>query len=365
MPINQDLAVPGGRTDSSDFGIPSWLCLPPSGTVPPPVSTRPQVLPVRQLGWENFERLCLRLLQRTQEIEQVLPPGAAAGVTRLYGKRGQAQQGIDVYSRDPLPLDAAPPERPAVCLQSRRLQRVTKTGLKSAVSEFVKGTWAPTSRKFIYATSASGADAQFIQEIEIQTRRMAKAGIELGIWDEEEISGLLRDKPELIDDFFGRPWVEAFCGTEVVQRLGSRLDGEQVASLRAKVRRIYGAAFGLADPGIVAPSTTTSTAVPLGERFVTPDLRPLRAAEAYPNEPLASSSTDSGTDADGEATAHLQHDASYLFGEPVDRGRGSLDGDWLGFASSLGSSDHRPGSRRSATPRPAAGARSCCRGSSR
>lgn len=259
MTSSQDPATPGDDTDGSGPNIVSWLSLPPSGTVSPPVSTRPQVLPVHRLGWEDFERLCLRLLRHTQEIEQALAPGASASVTRRYGTRGQAQQGIDVFSRDSLPLDAVPPERPAVCLQARRLQKVSKTGIKNAVSGFLKGTWAPTSRKFIYATSASGVATQFIDEIETQARRMAKAKIELAVWDEEEVSDRLRDKPELIDDFFGRAWVAAFCGTDVAERLGSRLDGEQVANLRAEVRRIYGAAFGLADPGMVAPGTTTST----------------------------------------------------------------------------------------------------------
>jgi hypothetical protein len=232
MTSNQDPATGGDDTDGSGSSLTSWLSLPPSGIVSPPVSTRLQVLPVHQLGWENFERLCLRLLRQTQEIEQVLAPGAAAGVTRLYGTRGQAQQGIDVYSRDPLPLDAAPPERPAVCLQARRLQKVTKTGIKNAVSDFLKGTWAPTSRKFIYATSASGVATHFIDEIETLARGMAEAKIELAVWDEEEISDLLRDKPELIDDFFGRAWVAAFCGTDVAEGLGNRLDGEQVGNLR-------------------------------------------------------------------------------------------------------------------------------------
>lgn len=294
---------------------------------------------MHQLAWENFERLCLRLLRQTQEIEQVLAPGAPAGVTRLYGTRGQAQQGIDVYSRDPLPLDAAPPERPAVCLQARRLQKVTKTGIKNAVSDFLKGTWAPTSRRFIYATSASGVATQFIDEVETQARRMAKAKIELAVWDEEEISDLIRDKPELIDDFFGRAWVTAFCGTDVAEGLASRLDGEQVANLRAEVRRIYGAAFGLADPGMVAASTTTSTGVPLAERFVTPDVRPLRVAEAYPKESLASPSTDTGsTDSGAEPTAQPLHEGSSLVGEPIRGGRGSVDGDWLEFSGSVGRS---------------------------
>lgn len=337
MPSTRDGAPTDDGAGGWDRNIPSWLSLPPSETVEPPVNTRPQVLPVHRLSWENFERLCLRLLRHSQEIERVLTPGTTDGVTRLYGTRGQEQQGIDVYSRDPLPLDAAPPERPAVCLQARRLKQVTKSGINKAISDFLEGTWAPTSRKFVYATSASGVATQFTDEIEAQASRMAEANIELAVWDEEEISEQLRDTPELVDDFFGRPWVEAFCGRAAAEDLGARLDGEQAAQLREEVRRIYTAAFGLADPGTVLQSTPTSTVVPLAERFVTPDVYPLHPSDAYPEESLASASTDSGGKTPHDQDIALaQHDSSSRFGEPVRRGGGALDGDWLGFSSSLG-----------------------------
>lgn len=55
----------------------------------PPVDTAEQRLPFDQLRWERFEDLCLKLaaLQGTPEH------------TRRYGIPGQAQEGIDVYSR--------------------------------------------------------------------------------------------------------------------------------------------------------------------------------------------------------------------------------------------------------------------------
>jgi hypothetical protein len=71
--------------------IPIWLQLPPDA-VPAdigPVITRPQELPFDRLTWENFERLCFRLVQREADVEHC----------QIYGERGQDQQGIDIYAR--------------------------------------------------------------------------------------------------------------------------------------------------------------------------------------------------------------------------------------------------------------------------
>ena len=77
--MNSDTAEP----------VPLWLEWPPNDPVPPPVQTLENLLPVVQLSWENFERLCLRLARESSDIEYC----------RLYGVRGQAQDGIDLYAR--------------------------------------------------------------------------------------------------------------------------------------------------------------------------------------------------------------------------------------------------------------------------
>jgi hypothetical protein len=74
---------------ANDSRIPSWHHVPAEGGVAPPVRTRAQLLPLGALSWENFERLCLRLAQRESDVEHC----------QLYGLRGQAQQGIDLYGR--------------------------------------------------------------------------------------------------------------------------------------------------------------------------------------------------------------------------------------------------------------------------
>ena len=53
----------------------------------------------------------------------------------------------------------------------------------------------------------------------------------------------------MVDDFFGRPWVKAFCGEGAATELGNRLDAREMADLRQELARIYATTFALADPG--------------------------------------------------------------------------------------------------------------------
>jgi hypothetical protein len=66
---------------------------PPSSPTGPPPALPPETglaeLPFNALTWENFESLSLHLADR--EADQI--------ETRRYGTPGQAQSGIDVYSR--------------------------------------------------------------------------------------------------------------------------------------------------------------------------------------------------------------------------------------------------------------------------
>ena len=65
----------------------SWLSTPPTGGgLPPPVQTQNQLLPLSELGWDDFERLCFRLIR--DEVGQVR--------AAIYGVPGQAQGGIDI-----------------------------------------------------------------------------------------------------------------------------------------------------------------------------------------------------------------------------------------------------------------------------
>ena len=265
---------------------PSWLLAPPTGGgVPLPVQTLNQLLPLHKLGWEDFERLCLRLLKT--EVNTVR--------RGLYGVPGQAQHGIDVYAIAPTTPDEAPNPRPYVTLQSRRIKPVTPAALyleravncqpflERAVNYFLEANWADVSQKFIYSTSSSTRATQLLDKIEDLAERLGQWSIEFEVWDQETISEKLKERPELVHDFFGRPWVKAFCGEAAADQLGNRLDAGEMAELRRELARVYAATFRLADPGFAGFGLSEFRRIDLLERLVTPDLiSAARQTAAYP-----------------------------------------------------------------------------------
>ena len=256
---------------------PSRLHVPATASdVEPSVETSPQTLPLSQLSWENFERLCLRLLELDAEPIHVSVHGrdpiATERVVRRYGIHGQAQQGIDIFARNLLPLGEASQSRPYVCLQARRIAQVNPSGLRKSVAEFRAGNWSHASRKFIFATRASMASVTLTDEIEKLALQLVTESIEFAVWDQEDISSRLKEHPELVDDFFGREWAKRFCGDSAARKLGTRLDVQDVNRLRAALTNIYRATFGVADSGVIAFRFGSVPAIGLQDRFVTPDL---------------------------------------------------------------------------------------------
>lgn len=83
------------RQASTWLRAPSRLRTPPtSSQISPPVETRCQVLPVDHLAWEDFERLCLRLMEINADVVHVRevhqPEQVTAATAGIYGTRGQA-----------------------------------------------------------------------------------------------------------------------------------------------------------------------------------------------------------------------------------------------------------------------------------
>ena len=279
---------------------PSWMLVPSTPPdVLPPVDTRHQLLPLSGLAWENFERLCLRLLALDVETVHVSTMSRSMETTTpatgMYGRRGQAQAGIDVYARDGLILGDSPPARRYVSLQARRIQSVTEGTLRASVEEFLNGRWAEVSRKFVYATSVALISTELAHEIDRLASRLLERSIEFEVWDQEAISTRLKARPELVDDFFGRQWTESFCGGPAAESLGSHLDAHQVTALRRELARIYAASFGIADSGLIALRLSETSPAGLQERFVTPDVvstTPQAASIAYPVEIASEVSAD-------------------------------------------------------------------------
>src|SRR4051794_38336980 len=102
--------------------IPTWLHSPPVQRAPtPPTLTAPALLPLHDLHWEDFERLCLRLARLDGEPEYC----------SLFGTRGQAQSGIDIYARGG--------DGKNTVYQCKRLDAVDPGDIKGAVDKFLNG----------------------------------------------------------------------------------------------------------------------------------------------------------------------------------------------------------------------------------
>lgn len=234
----------------------------PTGPLPaPPIDTKAQVLPIGDLHWPDAESLFLRLLHTVRPVQYAKP----------FGVRGQAQAGIDAYAR--LPLDLAHGEtggRDYITLQSRRVKSLTAARIKEAVNDLLRGEWANKTAAFHFATSFDLQATKLDAAIREQTERLAKLSITFVPWGMQEVSTLLKDQPRIVDDFFGRPWVERFCGLEAAQALANNLPYQDSRDLHAGLRDLHRAVFYA--QGGVDPTEDNEP----DQRFVILDVAPNR-----------------------------------------------------------------------------------------
>ena len=76
------------------------------------------------------------------------------------------------------------------------------------------------------------ADTKVKDETGAQATALKAEGITFVPHGDEELSEILRGIHELVGDFFGRGWVDAFLGPEAAMALGMRLDGAEFARVR-------------------------------------------------------------------------------------------------------------------------------------
>jgi NACHT domain len=252
-------------------GLPAYLEDHIDAGVDPPVETRAQRLPFAALTPENFERLCVKLVRTESDVE----------LTRLYGTPGQAQQGIDLYARLHNGQYGV--------YQCKRVHNFTAAKIHDAAQLFLPDHPAPAAKRgrrrsnswqwdqkaefFVLCTSESLSSTATTDEIETQRERYKKLGVRFDTWDADELDAKLKDQPKLVDDFFGREGVRAFCGPDAAHQLETRLDNVNVIALRTRLRAFYRALFREHDPGLVpAGNGPDVPPLPLEQRFVVPDV---------------------------------------------------------------------------------------------
>ena len=152
--------------------------------VKPPVMPRVQVLPFNALSWENFERLCTRLVASEGDVVDC----------HRYGVRGDFQAGIDILAH----RHTAEGTLERWCYQCKRWQKMTPGDLRQIVEKF---DFNNTDRYVVMVSLEASAGL----------RDVVADRPEVDLWDAEDISGQLKSKPELVEDFFSPAWRAAFC----------------------------------------------------------------------------------------------------------------------------------------------------------
>lgn len=241
--------------------IPSRLETPPTGqSFLPPSETRLQTLPFGELTWENFERICLRLIRRDAAVDHA----------QIYGTAGQDQQGIDIFAQE----RSSNKHRVYQC---KRENDFGPSKIQSAVKKFEAGTWFPRSSALILCAKESLRETKRAEEIVKQREHLGVHQVKFAIWDCDELTELLKHHADIIDDFFGREWVRAFLGEEAASRLSKRLDMHKTSALRQRLFKLYSTVFNEQDPGL--SSTTAGVqgdVVAIEDRFVLPDIEDKR-----------------------------------------------------------------------------------------
>lgn len=237
---------------------PAWLLLDPTSQPTPPTATRSDQLPFLELAWVDFERLARRLAAARGQVEEAW----------AYGTAGQAQYGIDILVR----LADGTYE----VWQTKRYQKLTTTDITKAVNLFLRHPWAGKARTFVLATACGMATRTVVEKIESTRTLLTAKNITFKALDSTRLTTELKNFPDIIDDFFDRPWVKRVCSPEAVRTLKNRFSRFDAAMLRVRLRDCYRSWSNTVDPGLLIAGQDhrgqIHPAISISDRFVQPDI---------------------------------------------------------------------------------------------
>lgn len=223
-----------------------------------PIHTVTQLLPFCELRWENFEKLCYRLAGKDADVE----------CHSLYGRTGQAQQGIDIFARKR--------NGRYDTWQAKCYSKYTVRNLQDACSTFLTGQWSHKTDVFYIAVQCAVDDVHLQNAIEEQAKTFQEQGISLIVLGGHNLSSILREHPDIVMEFFGRECAKSFFGDTVDNYLLQRLDGGEIQQVRTQLQRVYQAGFELLDRiPVNTPSPFSdqpNAPISLLERFSVPDV---------------------------------------------------------------------------------------------
>ena len=251
----------------------SYLNTPIQTIVDPPIDTKKQELPLEKLSWEDFEKLCLAVVQINYTINDC----------EIYGIKGQAQEGIDIYARQTNGRYSS--------YQCKRYQKIELNDINKAVECFKNKEFFNKSDKLYLCTSCEWNKTQVQDRFEDFKTELEKDNITLEKWDKIQLCRLIKDKPQIVFDFFGLEWVKKFNGEHAVQQISEakKLDAKQIIKFRTELYEFYSTIFNNQDPGI--PIKELNSPYTLQERFIIPDILSNVKEEGFENDSETYTST--------------------------------------------------------------------------
>jgi hypothetical protein len=167
------------------------LMEPPAQVAPPLPVAAPLKLNLGEVAWDSFEHLVAAVVR---EVE-------GAWEARVYGRRGQAQQGIDVAGL----FDG---QKPRV-YQAKRYGHFAVADLTAAVTIYAQGNRPFGADHLVIVTSADVSDTKLDDELDRLRRQHSDLKIEL--WGCRQLSDKLVDHPRIVRRFFGEATADLFC----------------------------------------------------------------------------------------------------------------------------------------------------------
>jgi hypothetical protein len=161
-------------------------------------------LPFPLEHWEDFEKLVVALAIDVDGLVEV----------RRYGTTGQLQDGIDVIGFTRLGHHAH-------AYQCKNVQEFSESDLVGAIKKFTDGGRPFNPRRLVIAVATAANRTQLIRKLE--DARPEQPDLILELWDATRISELLRDRPRLVEQFFGEDVARRFCVSASFPASASRL----------------------------------------------------------------------------------------------------------------------------------------------
>jgi hypothetical protein len=156
----------------------------------------PQIesLPLNQLTWINFEKLCARLIHHCHDVR-----------TFRYGRSGQKQEGIDITWR----LPNASKRHVA---QVKHWKQIKAKNITDWVKAFEGGRLCHQTQKYILCLSTDiEHDRDACDAWDAAVQQLAEKGIDAELWDRSGLVERLRGAPQIVQTFFSKAIRERFC----------------------------------------------------------------------------------------------------------------------------------------------------------